>query len=143
MARTTNSSTEGTAKHPEPPQQEHEAIFPPSSSTEPDHFGEVKNNDVAAKIATIAVVGAGVALISAELLPGMLIGVAAAFLPGIGPKMRPFFKSTVRAGYSAVRKTREMVSEAGEQIQDLVAEVKTEKVPPIPMPPTSRTTPRA
>src|SRR5271165_2667543 len=92
-----------------------------------ENFGEeVKNNDVVAKAATIVVVGAGVALISAELLPGMLIGVAAAFLPGIGPKLRPMFKSTVRAGYKAVRKTREMMAEASEQVKDMVAEAKAE-----------------
>ena len=94
---------------------------------EVENFGEdVKSNDVVAKAATIVVVGAGVALISAELIPGMLIGVAAAFLPGIGPKLRPLFKSTVRAGYSAVRKTREMVAEATEQMHDMVAEAKAE-----------------
>jgi hypothetical protein len=92
-----------------------------------ENFGEeVKTNDIVAKAATVVVVGAGVALISAELIPGMLIGVAAAFLPGIGPKLRPLFKSTVRAGYSAVRKTREMMAEATEQMHDMVAEAKAE-----------------
>lgn len=101
-----------------------EAAF---ENAEPENFGEeVKSNDVVAKAATIIVVGAGVALISAELLPGMLIGVAAAFLPGIGPKLRPLFKSTVRAGYSAVRKTREMVAEATEQMHDAVAEARAD-----------------
>jgi hypothetical protein len=97
-------------------------------------LGEVKNNDVVAKAATIAVVGVAAAIISAELIPGMIIGVAAAFLPGLGPKLRPFFKSTVKASYTAARKTREMFAEAGEQIQDMVAEAKAEE-PPIPVPP--------
>jgi hypothetical protein len=114
--------------------EEHEAVLPPTSEGEHDYFGEVKNSDLAGKAATIAVVGAGVALISAELLPGMLIGVAAAFLPGLSNKWRPLFKSTIRAGYSAVRKTRELMAEAGEQVRDVVAEVKTETVPPIPTP---------
>lgn len=96
-------------------------------SAEIENFGEeVKSNDVVAKAATIVVVGAGVALISAELIPGMLIGVAAAFLPGIGPKLRPMFKSTIRAGYAAVRKTREMVAEATEQVHDAVAEARAD-----------------
>lgn len=96
-------------------------------SAELENFGEeVKSNDIVAKAATIVVVGAGVALISAELLPGMLIGVAAAFLPGIGPKLRPMFKSTIRAGYAAVRKTREMVAEASEQMHDAVAEARAD-----------------
>lgn len=100
---------------------------PAHSAPEIENFGEeVKSNDVVAKAATIVVVGAGVALISAELLPGMLIGVAAAFLPGFGKKIKPLFKSTVRAGYSAIRKTREMMAEASEQVSDMVAEAKAE-----------------
>jgi hypothetical protein len=101
------------------------SLMPPTEN----HFGAAKSDDIVAKAATIAVVGVGVALISSELLPGMLIGVAAAMLPGIGPKMRPFLKSTVKAGFSAVRKTREMIAEAGEQMQDMIAEVKAEDVP--------------
>ena len=96
-------------------------------SPELENFGEeVKSNDVVAKAATIAVVGVGVALISTELIPGMLIGVCAAFLPGVGPKLRPLFKSSVRAGYAAVRKTRELYAEATEQVQDVVAEARAE-----------------
>ena len=92
-----------------------------------ENFGEeVKSNDIVAKAATIAVVGVGVALISTELIPGMLIGLAAAFLPGVGPKLRPLLKSTVRASYSAIQKTREMVAEATEQMQDAVAEARAD-----------------
>ena|ERR1022692_3371122 len=98
-----------------------------TDNPELENFGEeVKSNDVVAKVATIAVVGVGVALISTELIPGMLIGLAAAFLPGMGPKLRPLLKSTVRAGYSAVQKTRELVAEASEQMQDAVAEARAE-----------------
>jgi hypothetical protein len=123
---------------PEPHDQPHEeADAMPPVDSDGDHFGEVKNDDIVAKAATIAVVGVGVAIVSAELLPGMLIGVAAAFLPGLGPKMRPFLKSTVKAGYSAVRKTREMMAEASEQVQDMLAEAKAEDVPPVPPPPAS------
>jgi|SRR5271154_5412880 len=97
---------------------------------EPEHLPEppeeVSNNDVVAKVATIAVIGVGAALISAELIPGMLIGLAAAFIPGIGPKMRPLLKTTIRAGYAAVKKTKEMVAEASEQMQDVVAEARSE-----------------
>jgi hypothetical protein len=87
---------------------------------------EVSNNDMVGKIATIAVIGVGAAIISVELIPGMLIGVAAAFLPGIGPKIRPFMKSTIRAGYAAMKRTREMVAEASEQVQDVVSEARNE-----------------
>jgi hypothetical protein len=96
-------------------------------SPELENFGEEpKGNDIVAKAATIAVVGVGVALISTELIPGMLIGLAAAFLPGVGPKLKPLLKSTVRAGYSAVQKTRELVAEASEQMQDVVAEARAD-----------------
>jgi hypothetical protein len=99
----------------------------PEAPEQLESFGDdIKNDDVVAKAATIAVVGVGVALISAELLPGMIIGVAAAFLPGVSKKMKPLLKSTVRAGYSAVRKTREMMAEATEQMHDMVAEARAE-----------------
>ena len=100
----------------------------------PSENGTAKSNDLAARAATIAVVGVGVALISTELIPGMLIGVAAALLPGMGPKLRPFLKSTMKAGFSAVRKTREMIAEAGEQVQDMLAEVQAEDAVPVPHP---------
>ena len=103
------------AEHHDTAHHDDAAFVPPSDS---EGFGDVKNDDIVAKAATIAVVGVGVALISAELIPGMLIGVAAAFLPGVGPKMRPFLKNTVKAGYGAMRKTREMMAEASEQMQD-------------------------
>jgi hypothetical protein len=96
-------------------------------NSELENFGEEnKNNDVVAKVATIAVIGVGAALIATELIPGMLIGLAAAFLPGLGPKLRPMFKSTVRAGYAAVQKTREVVAEASESMEDVVAEAKAD-----------------
>jgi hypothetical protein len=116
MAKQARAATNGKDSH-----QEHEAVFPPTSGED-----ESKGSDIAAKAATIVVIGAGAALISVELLPGMIIGVAAAFLPGIGPKMRPFLRSTVRATYAAARKTREAMAEAGEQIQDIVAEARAE-----------------
>ena len=110
----------------------HNDNFMNAADADSDASGDAKNDDLVAKAATIAVVGVGVALISAELLPGMIIGVAAAFLPGIGKKMRPLVKGTVKAGYSAVRKTREMMAEASEQVQDMLAEARAEEVPPVP-----------
>jgi hypothetical protein len=88
-------------------------------------------NPLASKAATVAAVGLGVALIEVELLPGMLIGIAAmlapSLLPRIGNALRPMLKSAVRAGYAIADKTREAVSEASEQIQDIVAEVQSEQ----------------
>jgi hypothetical protein len=127
MAKQARSSLNGDppseSLHEETSPKEHEAVFPPVSDVDQ---AEGESSDIGGKVATIAIVGVGVALISAELIPGMLIGVAAALLPGIGPKMRPFFRSTVRAGYKAVQKTREAMAEAGEQFQDIVAEAKAE-----------------
>lgn len=104
----------------------HEEAHEAESEPMPEQLDEVSNNDMVAKVATIAVIGVGAALISAELIPGMLIGLAAAFIPGMGPKMRPLIKSTIRAGYTAVQKTKEMVSEASEQMQDVMAEARHE-----------------
>lgn len=90
-----------------------------------------KQEDMAGKVATVAVVGVGAALISAELIPGILIGVAAAFLPNLMPKLgkglRPAMRSTVRASYKFAQKTREVFAEAGEQVQDMVAEARLEQ----------------
>jgi hypothetical protein len=102
---------------------------------EGENFGEVKTDDMVATAATVVVVGVGAALLSAELLPGMILGVAAMMLPGVGKHMRPMLKSTVKAGYSAMRKTREMMAEASEQVQDMLAEARSEDVPPVPPPP--------
>jgi hypothetical protein len=127
QSQQSHPETQDTAHHDD------SAFMPPAESV--DDLSATKNDDIVAKAATIAVVGVGAALISTELIPGMLIGVAAALLPGIGPKMRPFLKSTVKAGYNAVRKTREMMAEASEQVQDMLAEAKAEDVPPVPPPP--------
>src|SRR4051794_39235523 len=71
------------------------------------------------KAATVALVGLGVALIEVELIPGMLIGVAAmaapTLLPRLGNMLRPLLKSTVRAGYALAERAREAAAEAGEQ----------------------------
>jgi hypothetical protein len=93
-------------------------------------------NPLASKAATVALVGLGVALIEVELIPGMLIGIAAmlapSLLPRIGNALRPMLKSAVRAGYAIADKTKETVSEASEQLQDIVAEVRSEQVAPGP-----------
>jgi hypothetical protein len=129
-----NAKPKDTNSSPHAAHEGEASFMPPLEDAADDHFGEAKNDDIVAKVATIAVVGVGAALISTELIPGMLIGVAAALLPGIGPKMRPFLKSTVKASYNAVRKTREMIAEAGEQMQDMIAEAKAEEVPPVAPP---------
>lgn len=105
-------------------------IRPPVAQPEtpvPDQQGGIFGN----KLATVALVGVGAALIEAELIPGILIGVAAVMMPDILPKlgkvMRPLVKETVRAGYTLTERARESMAEMSEQVQDIVAEVKTEQ----------------
>ncbi len=88
------------------------------------------NNEVVATVATVAVVGIGAAALEAALLPGIVLGVAAMWVPKYLPKMgaalNPLFRSTVRGVYKVGQKTREMVAEAQEQVHDIVAEVHAE-----------------
>lgn len=88
-------------------------------------------SDVVATVATVAVVGIGAAAFEAALLPGLVLGVAAMWLPQYFPKMgeavNPLFRSTVRGVYKLGHKTREMMAEAHEQVHDIVAEVHAEK----------------
>jgi hypothetical protein len=82
------------------------------------------------KLAAVAAVGIGVALIEAELIPGMLIGVGAMLAPNLLGKLasgvRPLIKSAVRAGYTLAEQAKETLAEASEQYQDIVAEVRSE-----------------
>lgn len=83
-----------------------------------------------ATAATVGVVGVGVAVFEAALLPGVILGVAAMlvprYLPQMGAALNPLFKSTVRGVYKVGQKTREMVAEAQEHVHDIVAEVNAE-----------------
>ena len=85
---------------------------------------------VVATVATVAVVGIGAAAFEAALLPGIVLGVAAMFvpkyLPQLGAAVNPLFRSTVRGAYKIGQKTKEMVAEAQEQVHDIVAEVHAE-----------------
>ena len=85
---------------------------------------------VLATVAAVGVVGVGVAVFEAALLPGVLFGVAAMaapkLLPRVGSALSPVFKSTVRGIYKVGQKTREMVAETHEHVQDIVAEVDAE-----------------
>src|ERR1035437_5606514 len=104
----------------------HEEAAPPAPSIPAPGAGEMENI-LGSRMATVAVVGLGVALIEVEWIPGMLIGIAAMLapnlLPRVGNALRPMLKGAVRAGYALAERARETVSEASEQIQDIVAEV--------------------
>ena len=81
-------------------------------------------------VATV-VTGAVIAALQPELLPGMAIGAAAALGPRLFPAitnmLRPVVRTAVRTGYAAAVKTREVVAEAGEQVQDMLAEARDEQ----------------
>ena len=87
-------------------------------------------DDMLRTAATIGIIGVGAALFEAALIPGIIIGVAAAYAPKYLPKasaaLQPTFKWAVRGAYKLSRKTREAVAEAHEQVQDIVAEVHAE-----------------
>ena len=95
------------------------------SSPSPD------NPDTTSSAVTCGVIGVGIALIETSLIPGMLIGAALAlapkYAPNLGDVFRPLFKVAVRGVYKVAQKTREIVAEAGEQVQDLMAEARFEE----------------
>jgi hypothetical protein len=102
-----------------------------SVETEALEQGNEVRSDVVATVATVAVVGIGAVVFEAALLPGVVLGVAAMWLPQYFPKMgqtlNPLFRSTVRGAYKLGHKTREMMAEAQEQFHDIAAEVHAEK----------------
>ncbi len=81
-------------------------------------------------LATAALVGVGVALVEPELIPGMLIGAGAVLapklIPALGSMLRPMVKGVVKAGYSVAMTVREYAAEAGEQVEDIMAEARAE-----------------
>ena len=82
-------------------------------------------------VSTAVAVGVGAALIEAELIPGILIGAGAVLLgrmfPQIAATLRPVVKTAIRTGLVMADKAREVAAEAGEQVQDMVAEVQAER----------------
>ncbi len=85
------------------------------------------------KLATVALVGVAVALIEIELIPGMLIGVAAMMAPKLLPRLgnvfRPMIKGAVKASYALAERTKVTMAEASENFQDITAEVRAEQEP--------------
>ena len=84
-------------------------------------------------LTTGALIGVA-ALIEPELLLGMAVGagiaMASSWLPDVvSGTVRPLVKTAVKATYAAARMAREMVSEAAESVQDIVAEARAESGP--------------
>ncbi len=77
---------------------------------------DVRDRDTeVATAATVAVVGIGTAAFGAAMLPGLAVGVLAAwlpkYLPKVGETLNPLFRSTVRGAYKIGQKTREIASQ--------------------------------
>ena len=84
-------------------------------------------------LTTGALIGVA-ALIQPELLVGMAVGagiaMASNWLPDlVTGTVRPLVKTAIKAGYAAATMAREMVSEASESVQDMVAEARAESGP--------------
>lgn len=87
--------------------------------------------DPVAVVATIGAVGVVAALVDVALIPGIVIGVAAAFaprfVPKLGERLEPLFESTVKGAVKLSRKARNVVAEAHERVDDITAEVDAEE----------------
>jgi Protein of unknown function (DUF5132) len=107
---------------------EHEHVH--AQETEGVELAGEDRSDMVATVATVAVVGIAAAAFEAALLPGIVLGVAAVaapkYLPKLGAALNPLFRSTVRGAYKMGQKTKEMLAEAHEQVNDIVAEVHAE-----------------
>ena len=68
-----------------------------------------------ATAATVAVVGIGTAVVEAALLPAVVLGAAAVWLPKYFPKagetLHPLFRAAVRGAHKISQKTRAVITE--------------------------------
>jgi hypothetical protein len=107
-----------------------------AAETEHEHEEAAENGtagaDFVTTATTIGVVAVAAALIDVALIPGLVIGVAAAFapkyVPKLGERLEPLFNSTVRGAYKLGRKARSAVGEVRESLSDIAAEVEAEEV---------------
>jgi hypothetical protein len=81
-------------------------------------------------VTTIGVIGVAAALIDVALIPGVIIGVAAAYVPkyvpGLGDRLQPVFDYTVRGAYKMTRSTRRAFAGAQDRRHDIAAEAAAE-----------------
>jgi Protein of unknown function (DUF5132) len=72
----------------------------------------------------VTAVGVGAIAFEAALLPGIVLGVAAMWLPhDVRQAFAPLAKSAVRSVYRIGQKSKALIADVQEQIQDIVAEV--------------------
>jgi hypothetical protein len=88
--------------------------------SDPDTVAGSYNDDRDAQVAvataaTVAVVGIGTAVVEAALLPAVVLGAAAVWLPKYFPKagqtLRPLFRAAVRGADKISKKTRAVITE--------------------------------
>jgi hypothetical protein len=95
------------------------------TSTSHGRSDKVAGWDPRSILAPAALIGAGL-LIEPELLGGALLGAGVVYgWPLIGRVLRPMVKTALEVGYSAATSVNELVSDAGQSIQDVIAEVRS------------------
>ena len=83
--------------------------------------------DGARVLGSVAMIGAGL-LVEPELLGGALLGAGVFYgLPLIGGVLRPVASTAVRFGYSAAATVSEALSQAGQQMQRIVADARSQR----------------
>jgi hypothetical protein len=117
----------GAAKKPSSANSTAERDTPPAEAEDGAHAGP----DIATTVTTIGVIGVAAALIDIALVPGMIVGVAAAYAPkyatNLGERLQPLFNYTVRSAYKVTRSARGVVADAQERMHDIAAEVEAEE----------------
>ncbi len=82
-------------------------------------------------LAAAALIGAAVAIVEPELIPGLLLGegvtLVPRLLPAAGTLLRPFVKAVVTTGYELTSGVRRTAAEARGQVEDMVAEAQAER----------------
>ena len=86
-----------------------------------------RHSGISGTALAVTAVGIGAVAFEAALLPGVILGVAAMWLPhDVRRAFAPLAKSTVRGVYRIGQKSKELIADVQEQIQDIVAEVDAE-----------------
>jgi hypothetical protein len=88
--------------------------------------GQTVNPEGGRLIASAVLIGVGL-LVEPELLAGALLGAGVIYgLPFIGRILRPVVNTAVRLGYSAAASISDVVTQAGHQVQSIVADARSQ-----------------
>jgi hypothetical protein len=88
--------------------------------------GQALESGAGRLLGSAVLIGAGV-LVEPELVGGALLGAGVLYaLPLIGRIARPLLNTAVRVGYSAVVTASDVVSQAGQQVQNIVADARSQ-----------------